>query len=109
MDQSWISAAWQAVGGGRIVDIRLVDIHRIAPYLSKYLTKEFLTFAMKPRQRRDSTSRDIVLFVKQTSGIWTMLRVRLDYLFWKAGPMIREEREDDGMLLGFITDKPVMS
>jgi hypothetical protein len=44
------------VGGGRIVDIRLVDMHRISRYLSKYLTKELLLSAPK-RSRRVTVSR----------------------------------------------------
>jgi hypothetical protein len=36
--QTWISSSWSILGGGGIVDIRHVDIHRIAHYLAKYLT-----------------------------------------------------------------------
>src|SRR5258707_1788805 len=36
--QDWLSDAWNAVGGGVVVDIRLVDIHRVTAYLSIYLT-----------------------------------------------------------------------
>jgi hypothetical protein len=43
--EAWISQAWQSVGGCRIVDIRLVDIHRVGAYLSKYLTKDLLLSA----------------------------------------------------------------
>jgi hypothetical protein len=43
--QAWIQSAWEAVGGGRMVDIRYVDVHRVSRYLSKYLTKELLMSA----------------------------------------------------------------
>jgi len=43
--QRWISEAWSALGGGGIVDIRFVDVHRISHYLAKYLTKELLMSA----------------------------------------------------------------
>lgn len=107
MEQRWISEAWQAVGGGRIVDIRLVDIHRIGAYLSKYLTKELLTVALRRRQRRYTTSRNILLFVKSPSGTWAMLRISLDYLHWKAGGALQERREEDGTLWAFTTDEMV--
>ena len=38
--QSWLTKAWDDLGGGRIVDIRFIDIHRVAGYISKYLTKD---------------------------------------------------------------------
>jgi hypothetical protein len=36
LPQAWIGQAWRSVGGGRIVDIRQVDIQRVSAYLSKY-------------------------------------------------------------------------
>jgi hypothetical protein len=36
--QDWLSEAWQAVGGGMIVDIRYVEVHRVASYVTPYLT-----------------------------------------------------------------------
>jgi hypothetical protein len=41
--QEWLSNAWQSVGGGKIVDIRYVDVHRISAYLTKYLANEKVT------------------------------------------------------------------
>src|SRR6266404_4998604 len=38
--QAWISESWSALGGGSIVHIKQVDVHRISHYLAKYLTKE---------------------------------------------------------------------
>jgi hypothetical protein len=62
MPREWIQESWVAVGGGRMVDIRYVDIHRISRYLSKYLTKELLLSELPPfRSRRVSTSRGIKL------------------------------------------------
>lgn len=79
--QSWISTAWQAVGGGRIVDVRRVDIHRIGPYLAKYLTKDILLGDFKTHQRRYTTSRDITLFVKNKNGRWTVHKLPLECLY----------------------------
>jgi len=58
--QGSISESWSALGGGAIVDIRYVDVHRISRYLSKYLTKELLLSAPK-RSRRVTTSRSLHL------------------------------------------------
>ena len=41
----WIRQSWSALGGGQVVFIKYVDVHRIARYLSKYLTKELLLSA----------------------------------------------------------------
>jgi hypothetical protein len=66
--QAWISENWQRVGGGRIVDIRLVDIHNVSAYLSKYVTKDLLLM-VPARKKRISTSRNIRLFdPKEKSG-----------------------------------------
>jgi hypothetical protein len=32
--QDWLSTAWESIGGGKIVDIRSVDIHRVTMYLT---------------------------------------------------------------------------
>lgn len=81
IEQHWIAEAWQAVGGGQIVDIRHVDIHRIAPYMSKYLTKDLLLAPFKPRQRRYTTSRDFRLLSTTPSGQWNLLKVPIEFLF----------------------------
>jgi hypothetical protein len=59
--QRWLSQAWNSVGGGSVVDIRYVDVHRVTNYLSKYLTKELLMSAPS-RSRRVTTSRGLHLF-----------------------------------------------
>jgi hypothetical protein len=69
----WIKASWDALGGGRIGDIRLVDIHRISHYLSKYLTKELLLSAPE-RSRRVTTSRSIHLLEKKVNEVrWRLV------------------------------------
>jgi hypothetical protein len=77
IDLEWIRKAWVAVGGGFMVDIRLVDVHRVSRYLSKYLTKELLMSAPL-RCRRVTTSRGIKLFEKMPSEFkWELLRVSI--------------------------------
>ena len=79
--QSWIATAWSAVGGGHIVDIRYIDIHRVSHYLSKYLTKELLLSA-PIRSRRVTTSRGIRLFEKKpTATKWQLIRIPVWILF----------------------------
>ncbi len=74
LPQAWLSQAWQSVGGGRIVDIRFVDVQRIAGYLAKYLTKDSLK-GLPPGTRLFSCSRGIVLWPKKkSSGWWLSLR-----------------------------------
>ena len=71
----WIRNAWVAVGGGYMVDIRFVDVHRISHYLSKYLTKELLMSAPL-RSRRVTTSRGIKLLEKTPKETtWTLVKV----------------------------------
>lgn len=104
IEQEWISRAWQAVGGGKIVHITMVDIHRIAPYLSKYLTKSFTGGCFRKRQRRFTTSRDIVLFAKSLKKKWMVIEERIELLIYKAGHTVFEEqRNGEGVLQGFKT------
>jgi hypothetical protein len=79
--QKWISTVWSALGGGKIVDIEHVDMHRISQYLSKYLTKEMLLLAPK-RARRVTTSRNIKLNIKVSSEFtWRLIRVPIDLIY----------------------------
>jgi len=61
LPQKWLSRTWDAIGGGKIVDVRFVDIQRIRPYLAKYLNKAWHQMAIPAKKRRYSTSRDIRL------------------------------------------------
>ncbi len=102
--QQWISSAWQGVGGGRIVDIRHVDVHRIVPYLAKYLTKELLLTEVSRKARRFTTSRDIRLFEKTTTGTWTLVKYPLELLRLYLGALVVQEIPSaEGELDGFIS------
>jgi hypothetical protein len=82
INQKWLSEAWESLGGGKIVDIRWVDIHRVSHYLSKYLTKELLFSTISSKSRRYTTSRDIRLFNKQVSKYkWRLIKMPLDDLY----------------------------
>ena len=59
--QQGASRTWDAAGGGRIVDVRYVDVHRVRAYLAKYLTKPWHQMDIPARKRRCSASQDICL------------------------------------------------
>ena len=102
IEQDWIKEAWQAVGGGEIVDIEYVDIHRIAPYMAKYLTKDLLLAPFKTRQRRYSTSRDITLISKTPSGKWVLLKAPIEFIFAiRRGRLIEVSFDQQGELQWF--------
>ena len=100
--QSWISDSWSALGGGNIVDIRAVDVHRIARYVSKYLTKELLLSAPK-RSRRVTTSRSLHLLPKKDSnGSWELFKVSIFHLFSRLSDLAQDVKLDrDGALESF--------
>jgi len=72
--QEWLSEAWQAIGGGEIVDIRFVDVRRVASYLAKYLTGDKIERTLRllhKRARIFTTSRGLRLSdKKEPSGWW---------------------------------------
>ena len=81
--QGWLSDAWQGVGGGKIVDIRYVDVHRVSAYLSVYLAgdKVAKTLELLPKRARIfTTARSIVLWGKKQKTGWCLRRVTLSEL-----------------------------
>jgi hypothetical protein len=81
MKQQDVKEDWQAVGGGQHVDIRLVDLHRVSRYLSKYLTKELLMSAPS-RCRRVTVSRGICLNSKRPpEHKWQRLKTDINAIF----------------------------
>jgi hypothetical protein len=102
LPQDWVSEAWSSVGGGRIVDIKHVDIHRVSRYLSKYLTKQMLMLAPKSA-RRVTTSRTIRLLEKRVGDFaWRMIRVPILRLFdvYRAR-VTRIQSDAEGFLFAF--------
>jgi hypothetical protein len=104
LPKDWISEAWSAVGGGIIIDIRQVDMHRVSHYLSKYLTKQMIECAPKGA-RRVTTSRSIRLLEKQpTDYEYRMMRIPilLAYDYFRAH-VTRTVPDADGYLSSFET------
>jgi hypothetical protein len=81
--QSWLSEAWQASGGGKIVDIRrFTKIQFVAAYLAGYLAGEKIAHTLSllpPRSRIFSTSRSISLWGKKEKLGWKLCKKSL----WK--------------------------
>ena len=96
LPHDWVRDAWIAVGGGRIVDIRWVDIHRVSSYLAKYVSKDFMQ-GLPGRVRRYSVSRGIKLWSRVKSG-WSVVSEPLWIIRDKAvaeGKRISEVSWDD--------------
>jgi hypothetical protein len=92
--QDWLSSAWQSVGGGQIVDIRYVDIQRIAGYLTRYLTgdKVLRTISLLPYRARIFTcSRSISLFGPKQESDWWLTKRDIDALH-RHSPKTENER-----------------
>jgi len=103
LPQNWVSEAWSAIGGGKIVDIKHVDVHRVSRYLSKYLTKQMLLCAPKGA-RRVTTSRSIRLLEKQVTHVWQLIRVPILRLYdVHRAHALHPQKDEDGYLLAFET------
>src|SRR6266481_6407623 len=84
IEQGWLSDAWSGVGGGVVVDIRLVDIHRVTTYLSVYLAGDKVKHTLKllaVRARIFTTSRSIRLWPKKEKHGWWLRRTNLETFF----------------------------
>jgi hypothetical protein len=100
--QRWISEAWEAVGGGRIVFIeRTKEIRDIGRYLAKYLTKRNGASSLH-RLRRISTSRDIKLRQFDPGEFkWHVSPIGMDAIEKIAGERIDQKLYDRN---GFIRE-----
>ncbi len=82
--QDWLSDAWESIGGGEVVDIRFVDVHRVSAYLSVYVAgdKVKLTLERLPmRARIFTTSRSIVLWGKKKASGWWLRREGIETFY----------------------------
>jgi len=106
LPKEWISAAWQALGGGSFTRIEYADVHRVAAYISKYVTDESLQ-DLPAGTRRFSTSRGLALFDRSTgkSG-WILVRQPIE--FWRelsagiAGEEYETEQEGARRMVWFV-------
>jgi hypothetical protein len=87
ISQGWLSRAWEGIGGGKIVDIRYVDVHRVSAYLSVYLAgdKVAKTLELLPKRARIfTTARCIVLWGKKVKSGWSLRHIELSQLLEQA-------------------------
>jgi len=78
------SVAYLCLAVHRRRDIRFVDVHRVAAYLSKYLAGDKIehTLRLLPRRARIfTTARCIVLWGKKEKSGWRLRRVDMGVLF----------------------------
>jgi hypothetical protein len=97
----WLSKAWQSVGGGKIVDIRYVEIRRVVAYLTAYLTSAKIVHTLDrlPRRARIfSTSRGIRLAKPAGKSGWWLKRKHITYLHHHSPNAIEQRYEtlDEG-------------
>jgi hypothetical protein len=77
IQQAWLSEAWQSIGGGKIVDVRTVDVHRVSAYLTSYLVGskiEHTLLRLPLRSRIFLTSRGLSLSGKGRKAEWWLIR-----------------------------------
>ena len=100
----WIKESWSALGGGHVVFIKYVDVHRISRYLSKYLTKELLLSAPM-RSRRVTTARSLHLIPKPLIKIaWKFWRLSIFFFFSRLYRWaLNIEVDEDKQLQSFTT------
>ena len=109
LPQDWLSTAWQAVGGGRIVHIEFVDVHRVSAYLSKYFTKDSLS-EIPSGVRRFSCSKGIALWERTAKNPgWFLSKVSIDELRdWAKFAAEEQWQEVDGALvLAYFTGERI--
>ena len=88
ISQRWLSEAWASIGGGRIVDIRYVDVHRVSAYLSVYLAgdKVSKTLELLPKRARIfTTARSIVLWGRKKKTGWKLFALDVSQLMGIIG------------------------
>jgi len=113
--QDWLSEAWQSIGGGMIVDIRYVDVHRVSAYLTPYLTGSKIEHTLRllpARARIFSTSRGLSLSKKPAKTGWWLNRVSIETTrrFCPNPRQQRyEERQDGTKRLSYFEGLPTIA
>ena len=108
--QHWISETWAKLGGGAVVDIRMIyDEHRISHYVTKYLTKQIL-LSSPAGTRRVTTSRSIRLFDRLKRPGWRLFRSGLERIFeiYREN-VVAVSFHENNVLLSFAVDSNFVS
>jgi hypothetical protein len=114
IDIEWLKAAWIAIGGAsnphRVqVKMDYADIHRIANYVSRYMSRELLISPTAPnRMRRVTASKGIHLNEKRepSTAHWTMERHIIEQYFEAHAADVIVTTWDGECLQGFATGPP---
>jgi hypothetical protein len=107
LDKTFISESWQALGGGSFTRIEMADIHRVAAYVSKYISDEGSLVELPDGVRRFSTSRGLSLFERTKSETtWKLVRLPIDRLLQRASGIEIEHRSPEGELFLFVAASP---
>ena len=107
LDKRWITTAWQALGGGSFTRIEFADIHRVAAYVSKYISDDDALVDFPNGVRRFSTSRGLSLFERtKTDTTWELVRLPIDRLYRRASRIETENRSPEGELILFVAASP---
>jgi len=108
LDKKWITTAWQAVGGGSFTRIEWADIHRVAVYVSKYISDDDSLVDLPNGVRRFSTSRGLALFDRNNNPTgWELAKSPIERLRDRSPHVEDEKYEPDGELVSFVaTDRP---
>jgi len=113
--QDWLSDAWQAIGGGMIVDIRYVEIHRVAAYVTPYLAGgkiEHTLCLLDPRARIFSTSRGLSLSQNGNKLGWWLNPVSMETVHRfcpNASEEKFEEMQDGKSRLSYFEGLPTVA
>jgi hypothetical protein len=106
IQRPWLSEAWQSIGGGKIVDVTTVDVHRVAAYLTSYLvgSKIVHTLLRLPlRSRIFSTSRGLSLSEQRQKSEWWSLRRSIEVSHQFCPNPTNERRADLGAMSSLLT------
>jgi hypothetical protein len=99
---NWITKTWKAISGASIIKIKHVDLHNVAGYLSKYLTKELL-LSVSYKKKRISSSRSIWINEKKEKGKFHFTLEGIDLLFdTLSGGEMYDFHFDDFGLCSFL-------
>ncbi|MCB9073729.1 MAG: hypothetical protein H6623_08915 [Bdellovibrionaceae bacterium] len=103
----WLSETWQAVGGGKIVDVQPCD-ERTVKYLIKYIAKD-TPMKLPKRYRRVAASRGLVLFPRNPNAEWRVLNQHYEWLRnqSRTDSDIFEPIHQWGEEVGFASDLPL--
>lgn len=107
IEQRWLKSVWEEIGGGFMVDIKFVDVHRVSAYVSKYLTKELLLSAQKGT-RRITCSRSIKLIDKGAkTHAWTLHKTPIFELYQRLIVLAANVQFDEEQVLFSFSITPM--